>query len=1084
MRPSASARWQAPKERDCDTLVASCSASGEGTALLFNCQMGRGRTTTAMVIASLMLLRAEGVELPPVTPQPPPPDLSSTDAALRRGDYGVVRSLLRVLDGGKQAKDRVDEAIDRCAHMQNLREAILAYRRAISKEVNETRREAALLRGAEYLERYYVLVSFGAYLQSPSFVPGVSSFAAWMHERPELQSILRRMLWRNPMSALAAPSLSALSAELGPSEAAERVEAFIASRSGSVLGAHTILKEEPYPGIQSAAIPVTVAGAANFRQATGHPIYGLAIAPVSAIRAVLERVGAGPGGGAAAVWHNMREEPTVFINGVPYVLRDPARPLGNMQEYTGIGAQRVEEMETRLQADVQAEFSAHSATLVTREAADGQLEELWVPAAGAAVQTPREVYDCLQAEGYSCRYVRIPVTHTRSPRSSDFDALVASIRSTPPGSKLIFSCQAGHGRTTTAMVVAVLLQRSAGAAAEAAARPASASSASRAAGAGAARDERRALQRGEWLVVRRLLRLLQGGEEAKNELDDAIDCCAALINLRECVLQSSEGLDPTNEQLLRRSDSVIRGSQTQDLSHVELQRDALRRGCEGLDRYIVLIAFTAWLRHGPPGVSFKSWKQQRPELRAMRSAVAANPLAALEYSRALEAEAAGGEQDEAVRAVLSRTGAVLAARTILKAHYLRPAALQGGAASLPAQKAAPALAAIVPNFTQATAAGVLVCGMSMPSLPALRALLLQLQAAPLEEADLLEEEADAAQRLVVLTDMREELGLYVKGEFFMLRELATPVVSLKNIGIEGPAAEALERRLKADALAEAARAGGRLLMHREHHDLEVRRRQSWQMGHDGPAATVVPFWAEGVTPDCVLTPREAAQQLVREGYRLQYKRVPITRMRPFGREGAADLDSLRQQLVEAAQAGAGASATYAFTGQTGRGSVGFAMAAACCMLCSEGGAHRGQWRQVARPREQVMASSLELRQWTELTSESRDVLLLMRILKEGPASKDLADWAVDMCSEAGDLRQDMVRLKAIAINGATDTAERTAAAALGLNCIKKYILLVAFCSYCFSYPLSGRDDDRESVPFAAWLKNRPELIGLLQKCRF
>ena len=34
------------------------------------------------------------------------------------------------------------------------------------------------------------------------------------------------------------------------------------------------------------------------------------------------------------VWHNMREEATVFINGSPFVLRESERPFNNMLEYT------------------------------------------------------------------------------------------------------------------------------------------------------------------------------------------------------------------------------------------------------------------------------------------------------------------------------------------------------------------------------------------------------------------------------------------------------------------------------------------------------------------------------------------------------------------------------------------------------------------------------------------------------------------------------------------------------------------------------------------------------------------------------
>lgn len=44
----------------------------------------------------------------------------------------------------------------------------------------------------------------------------------------------------------------------------------------------------------------------------------------------------------------LQEEPVVFINGQPFVLRESARPFKNMQEYTGIDAERLESMEARL----------------------------------------------------------------------------------------------------------------------------------------------------------------------------------------------------------------------------------------------------------------------------------------------------------------------------------------------------------------------------------------------------------------------------------------------------------------------------------------------------------------------------------------------------------------------------------------------------------------------------------------------------------------------------------------------------------------------------------------------------------------
>lgn len=46
------------------------------------------------------------------------------------------------------------------------------------------------------------------------------------------------------------------------------------------------------------------------------------------------------------LWHNMREEPVIYINGKPYVVREAGQPFANL-EYTGIDRSRVEDMEVR-----------------------------------------------------------------------------------------------------------------------------------------------------------------------------------------------------------------------------------------------------------------------------------------------------------------------------------------------------------------------------------------------------------------------------------------------------------------------------------------------------------------------------------------------------------------------------------------------------------------------------------------------------------------------------------------------------------------------------------------------------------------
>jgi Inositol hexakisphosphate len=68
------------------------------------------------------------------------------------------------------------------------------------------------------------------------------------------------------------------------------------------------------------------------------------VAPVDPVRP--------PEGRRVAVWHNLREEPLLYINGTPYVLRERTGAYSNMREYSSINGDRLEDLEKRLKEEV------------------------------------------------------------------------------------------------------------------------------------------------------------------------------------------------------------------------------------------------------------------------------------------------------------------------------------------------------------------------------------------------------------------------------------------------------------------------------------------------------------------------------------------------------------------------------------------------------------------------------------------------------------------------------------------------------------------------------------------------------------
>jgi len=235
-------------------------------------------------------------------------------------------------------------------------------------------------------------------------------------------------------------------------------EQVISSRGGSVLGKKTILKSDHFPGCQNKRLTPHIDGAPNYRQAGSLRVHGVAMPTMKGIVNVLNHIGAQKKGKQTRVlWHSLREEPVIYINGRPFVLRDVERPFSNL-EYTGINRERVEQMEFRLKEDILHEASRYgNKILVTDELPNGQMVDQWESVISDTVKTPLEVYEELQHQGYLVDYERVPITDEKAPKEGDFDNLVRRISQVDMETEIVFNCQMGRGRTTTGMVISTLV---------------------------------------------------------------------------------------------------------------------------------------------------------------------------------------------------------------------------------------------------------------------------------------------------------------------------------------------------------------------------------------------------------------------------------------------------------------------------------------------------------------------------------------------------------------------------------------------------------------------------------------------------
>ncbi|XP_053547914.1 paladin isoform X2 [Bombina bombina] len=175
----------APREQDFDKLLEAMKtilADDAKSAFVFNCHSGKGRTTTAMVIAVLTLWHFNSI--PEISEDE---IVSVPDAKYTKGEFQVVMKIVQLLPDGHKLKKEVDMALDCVSETMtpmhyHLREIIICTYRQIKTAKNAKEMQLLQLRSLQYLERYIYLILFNAYLHLEKKDSWQRPFSTWMYE--------------------------------------------------------------------------------------------------------------------------------------------------------------------------------------------------------------------------------------------------------------------------------------------------------------------------------------------------------------------------------------------------------------------------------------------------------------------------------------------------------------------------------------------------------------------------------------------------------------------------------------------------------------------------------------------------------------------------------------------------------------------------------------------------------------------------------------------------------------------------------------------------------------------------------------
>uniref|UniRef100_A0A4W3HK07 Paladin-like n=1 Tax=Callorhinchus milii TaxID=7868 RepID=A0A4W3HK07_CALMI len=173
----------APTEEVSLTLALSSTLTTDSnSAIVLNCHDGKERTTVAMVICVLITWHIKGF------PEALEEELISVpDAKYTKGEFEAILQLVRILPNGNEMKKEVDRALDAVSDsmtpmMHHLRELIINIYRKSKSAKNQDDGARLHLRSLQYLERYFYLILFNAYLHLEKQGGWQRSFKVWITE--------------------------------------------------------------------------------------------------------------------------------------------------------------------------------------------------------------------------------------------------------------------------------------------------------------------------------------------------------------------------------------------------------------------------------------------------------------------------------------------------------------------------------------------------------------------------------------------------------------------------------------------------------------------------------------------------------------------------------------------------------------------------------------------------------------------------------------------------------------------------------------------------------------------------------------
>jgi len=326
-------------------------------------------------------------------------------------------------------------------------------------------------------------------------------------------------------------------------------------------------------------LPDPIPGVPNFRRVPGYKVYCCGQPTAAALETTLNKVcGEIYPKDKKIIWFNMRQEPTVYINGEPVCARPPNK-IGEYAELGNVTAKQLEEDEAEFVRVCEGQMKANDNKVKVLDV-NKQEKEIEVK----TIVTLQESIAALLEKFPGLVHIRVPICNSASPNEVDFDTITAAMVGSSINTPIILNDQVGLSRATTGSVAACLFKEfQINASFEGLVETVPGMDLNLLKMDRYAMDMKKdALFRGEFEVIKELVSILPDGEAAKRECDKVIDKNGPAKT-------GGTGIKQLRENI---AESKLSYEIMDDAAQVFLKSKIM----DNIHKYFYMIAFTGYIR--------------------------------------------------------------------------------------------------------------------------------------------------------------------------------------------------------------------------------------------------------------------------------------------------------------------------------------------------------------------------------------------------------------------------------------------------------------------------------------------------------